>query len=123
MDDGPNPLCTKNILNTLDKYNVKANFFVLGKWVEKYPMPAMGTAQGFGAKSVTVKLKGTKEYSKEVAVAKGMPQNPLTTDELNAKYRDCASVVLNKKHVEKSLSLLNNLLEIKDITALVEILT
>ena len=37
FDDGPNPFWTKKVLDVLDKYNVKANFFVLGKWVEKYP--------------------------------------------------------------------------------------
>ncbi len=93
------------------------------RWVEKFPMPEMGTPQGFGSKSIQIKLKDGREYCKEVAIAKGMPRNPLTADELNAKYKDCASIVLNKEHVEKSLSLLNNLPEIKDITALVEILT
>jgi peptidoglycan-N-acetylglucosamine deacetylase len=37
FDDGPNPFWTKKVLDILDKYNVKANFFVLGKWVEQYP--------------------------------------------------------------------------------------
>jgi peptidoglycan/xylan/chitin deacetylase (PgdA/CDA1 family) len=36
FDDGPNPFWTRKILDILDKYNVKANFFVLGKRVEKY---------------------------------------------------------------------------------------
>lgn len=79
------------------------------KWVEKYRMPVMGTAEGFGTKSVTVRLKNGKQYGKEVAIAKGMPQNPLTTEEFNAKYRDCASTVLSKEHVDESLSILTNL--------------
>jgi len=37
FDDGPNSFWTKKILDVLDKYNVKASFFVLGKWAEKYP--------------------------------------------------------------------------------------
>jgi len=37
FDDGPNPFWTKKVLDVLDNYNVKANFFVLGKWVEKHP--------------------------------------------------------------------------------------
>ena len=36
FDDGPNPFWTEKILDVLAKHNVKANFFVLGKWVEKY---------------------------------------------------------------------------------------
>jgi peptidoglycan/xylan/chitin deacetylase (PgdA/CDA1 family) len=37
FDDGPNPFWTIKVLDVLDKYNVKANFFVLGKWAEKNP--------------------------------------------------------------------------------------
>ncbi len=79
------------------------------KWVEKYPMPVMGTPEGMGSKSVTVKLKGGQEYCQEVTIAKGMPQNPLTPDEFSSKYRDCASAVLSQEDVEKSLSILANL--------------
>jgi 2-methylcitrate dehydratase PrpD len=91
------------------------------KWVEKYPMPVMGTAEGFGTKSVTVKLKDSREYSKEMIIAKGMPQNPLTLDEFNSKYRDCASTVLSEEDVEKSLSILTNLQEVENIKDLMEI--
>jgi len=90
------------------------------KWVEKYPMPVMGTAEGFGTKSVTVKLKNGKEYSKEVTIAKGMPQNPLTPEEFNSKYRDCASTVLAEEEVEKSLSILTNLQKVKNIKEVTE---
>ncbi len=79
------------------------------KWVEKYPMPVMGTAEGFGCKSVTVKLNDGKEFSEKVTIAKGMPQNPLTPDEFNSKYRDCVSTVLSKEDVERSLFILDNL--------------
>ena len=79
------------------------------KCVEKYPMPVMGTPEGFGSKSVTVKLKDGRQYCKEVTIAKGMPQNPLTLDEFNSKYRDCASTVLSKEDVDKSLFILSNL--------------
>ncbi len=37
FDDGPTPGVTEWILSTLDKYNAKATFFVLGKNVEMYP--------------------------------------------------------------------------------------
>ena len=91
------------------------------KWVEKYPMPVMGTAEGLGPKSVTVKLKESREYSKEVTIAKGMPQNPLTLDEFNAKYRDCVSTVLSEEEIGKSLSLLTNLRKVKNIKELMGI--
>lgn len=79
------------------------------KWVEKYPMPVMGTVEGFGTKSVAVRVKNGRQYGKEISIAKGMPQNSLTTDEFNAKYRDCASTVLNKEYVDDSLFILTNL--------------
>jgi 2-methylcitrate dehydratase PrpD len=75
-------------------------------WVEKFPMPVMGTPEGFGTKSVTVTLASGTNISATVSVAKGMPTNPLSADEFNAKYRDCAATVLSKTAVEESLALL-----------------
>lgn len=37
FDDGPHPRKTEKILNILDKYNVKATFFVIGVNVQNYP--------------------------------------------------------------------------------------
>ncbi|MEK3763557.1 polysaccharide deacetylase family protein [Solibacillus sp. FSL K6-4121] len=37
FDDGPHPKVTRQILQTLDKYNAKATFFVIGQEVVKYP--------------------------------------------------------------------------------------
>ena len=37
FDDGPTPGITEWILSTLEKYDAKATFFVLGKNVEMYP--------------------------------------------------------------------------------------
>ena len=81
---------------------------LLGKmnWVEKFPMPVMGTSKGFGTKSITLKLKNGMTYSKEITFAKGMPQNPLTSDEFNHKFADCVGSVINKKAAEKSLAIL-----------------
>lgn len=37
FDDGPNPTVTKQILNILDEYNIKATFFMIGNNVKQYP--------------------------------------------------------------------------------------
>src|SRR3989344_3184730 len=37
FDDGPNPFWTIKILDVLGNHGIKSSFFVLGKWVEKYP--------------------------------------------------------------------------------------
>ena len=79
------------------------------KWVEKYPMPVMGTPEGLGAKSVTVTTRYGKKYGAEARIARGMPTNPLSAHEFNAKYRDCASTVLSEGAVEGSLSLLTGM--------------
>jgi|YelNatPaOPRAMG01_1025707.scaffolds.fasta_scaffold62731_2 peptidoglycan/xylan/chitin deacetylase (PgdA/CDA1 family) len=37
FDDGPNPPRTERVLDILDLFKIKATFFLLGKWVEKFP--------------------------------------------------------------------------------------
>ena len=37
FDDGPNPYGTPKVLDALDKHNIKATFFLIGKWVKLYP--------------------------------------------------------------------------------------
>ncbi|MBN1187682.1 MAG: polysaccharide deacetylase family protein [Bacteroidales bacterium] len=37
FDDGPNPLATPWVLDTLEKYSAKGTFFCLGENAEKYP--------------------------------------------------------------------------------------
>ncbi|HEY3378485.1 MAG TPA: polysaccharide deacetylase family protein [Armatimonadota bacterium] len=37
FDDGPHPLYTPQLLDILDRYQVKATFFVVGKMAERYP--------------------------------------------------------------------------------------
>jgi peptidoglycan/xylan/chitin deacetylase (PgdA/CDA1 family) len=37
FDDGPNEPYTSEVLDTLDKYNIKATFFMIGKNIELYP--------------------------------------------------------------------------------------
>jgi peptidoglycan-N-acetylglucosamine deacetylase len=36
-DDGPHPVYTPQLLNILDKYNVKATFFMIGREMDKHP--------------------------------------------------------------------------------------
>jgi peptidoglycan/xylan/chitin deacetylase (PgdA/CDA1 family) len=37
FDDGPHPLHTQPVLDTLKKYNVPASFFLLGHYVDQFP--------------------------------------------------------------------------------------
>lgn len=72
---------------------------------------------------ITVKLKDGRKYSHEVLFAKGWPQVPLTDEELLEKYRDCARLVLEDKEIERSIKLMMNLGELKDIKELMDILS
>ncbi|WP_303969351.1 polysaccharide deacetylase family protein [Sporosarcina ureae] len=45
FDDGPDPIYTVRILKTLDKYNAKATFFMLGNRVNSYPAIAKKVAE------------------------------------------------------------------------------
>ena len=70
--------------------------------------------------TVRVRLKNGKEYSHEVLNRLGTPANPLSKEELRAKYIECARLGLKKKAIERSLKLIENLEELKDIGELVE---
>ena len=70
--------------------------------------------------TVRVRLKNGKEYSHEVLNRLGTPANPLSKEELRAKYTECARLGLTKKAIERSLNLIENLEELKDIGELVE---
>jgi 2-methylcitrate dehydratase PrpD len=72
---------------------------------------------------VTVRLKNGQQYSREVLVAKGAPENPMTMTELTAKYRDCVSPVFPSRVVERSLQMVSHLEEVKDIGELAKLLT
>ena len=37
FDDGPNPPCTEQVLEILAKAGVRATFFLVGKWVDRWP--------------------------------------------------------------------------------------
>src|SRR6267142_5491781 len=44
FDDGPNPVITPKLLNLLDKYNAKATFFLIGRFVRECPELVKETA-------------------------------------------------------------------------------
>jgi hypothetical protein len=62
-------------------------------------------------------------YFRETPLSGGLPINPITDEQLEAKYRDCASLVLDEKMVEKSLSMLRKLATLRDIRGLMKIIS
>jgi len=73
--------------------------------------------------AVRVRLGDGSEYSHEVLFAKGAPEKPMTGEELMAKYRDCARVILPAEAVERSLELVCHLDEVGDVTELADLVT
>ncbi len=73
------------------------------------------------ADGVTVKLKNGSEYKKEVLVAKGSGKNPLAEEELLAKYRECAKIVLNDTAVERCINLVWGLEKLQNLRHLMQI--
>ncbi len=75
------------------------------------------------AAEVTVKMRDGNVYSKRIEIPKCAPENPLTPEELHSKFRDCTSLMLSTKDVEKMLDLVSNLDRLTDISELVQLLT
>ncbi len=71
---------------------------------------------------VTVKLKSGKEYRHEVLVGKGSAGNPLTEEELLAKYGECAKLVLDDATVERCIELVWKLEKLADVKAIMQII-
>ena len=46
FDDGPHPIFTLKILEILDKYDITATFFMIGRNVEQYPDVARAVYEG-----------------------------------------------------------------------------
>ena len=92
------------------------------KCVEKYPMAEMG-GSGMNPQSVTIKMSDNTEYFRETPMESGMPVSPMTKEQFEGKYRDCASLVLKQNEIEESLDLLNNLEKLDNLNRLMRIVS
>jgi 2-methylcitrate dehydratase PrpD len=72
---------------------------------------------------VTVRLRDGREMFRDVLVPRGAPQNPMSLDELVAKFRDCAGVALSADAVDRALDMILNLGSVDNVTDLADILT
>ena len=89
----------------------------------RYIHPESTEGERLPSEVVTVRLRDGRQHSNEVFIPRGAPENPLTEDELIAKYKDCASHVLPSQVLERSLELVSHLEEIGDISELVDLVT
>ena len=72
---------------------------------------------------VTLTMKDGQQYTKLVEKVLGSPGNPMSRDQLVGKYRGCATRVLGKAALEKSIELLEGLEKEPKITGLMKALT
>jgi 2-methylcitrate dehydratase PrpD len=74
------------------------------------------------AARITVKLKGGASVQAKVDYCKGNPQNPMTRQEFEDKFRGLASVVADRRRTENILATVRNLDSLKDMTPLISLL-
>ncbi len=78
---------------------------------------------GDGPARVTVRMADGATYEETVAFAKGTKQNPLTEDELVAKFRDLTSRALTPERADRVIEMVMNLEAEESITRLTSLLT
>ncbi|MBI4322599.1 MAG: MmgE/PrpD family protein [Chloroflexi bacterium] len=71
---------------------------------------------------VTLRLNDGRTLARRVDVPKGMPECPLTMDEVVDKYRDCAGLVLARGDVERSIDMITGLDEQRDLSKLMNLM-
>ncbi|MDI7258753.1 MAG: hypothetical protein QME90_02400 [Thermodesulfobacteriota bacterium] len=67
---------------------------------------------------VEVKLKNGTTYEARVDFAKGSPENPLTREELEEKFRNLATVVLSCERAEAIIKAVRDLDSMDDVSIL-----
>ena len=72
---------------------------------------------------VTITMNDGRKFTKTVDKVRGSPGNPMTRDELIAKYHVCASRVLAGERLERSISALENLEKLGSVSELMDTLT
>jgi 2-methylcitrate dehydratase PrpD len=110
---------------------VRLKHFLDDSWLKKkevqeliqkarYEHPAdIGTGMDL-PQEVVIITKSGEQYSKRVTQyeTKGHPDNPMTEEELLAKYKDCAGYVLSDTSINTSAEILRNLESLDSISDL-----
>ena len=75
---------------------------------------------------VEIKRKDGKVLSRRVDYPRGHPKNPMTMEDIAAKFRDCASYSIkpvSKVHTEKVIDMLINLEQVDDIRQIIQLIS
>jgi peptidoglycan/xylan/chitin deacetylase (PgdA/CDA1 family) len=109
FDDGPDPNCTPYVLDLLDKYNLKATFFVVGAKAQNYPelcKEIIRRGHVIGCHdlnhSLTSNFRLSKQMTREIGVAQAIIESIINKKTL--LYRP--PVGLSNPHLRTALSTL-----------------
>lgn len=80
------------------------------------------SSEGSRPCKVVIRLKDGRTLSRQVDHPKGSPEVPLTTQELRAKFMECALRALNEEAANKALDYLENLEAMEDLEPLCRLL-
>ncbi len=103
-----------------EKFNSPEMKETLNK-VDVIDFPEGALTSGRRGTPVKVRMKNGQEYTNQVEHQRGNPENPLTDEELQAKYRYCAGrIPLPKDKIERSVELIQSIEELSDLTLLMD---
>jgi 2-methylcitrate dehydratase PrpD len=80
--------------------------------------PEADASLGMGAARMSVRLADGRVLEERVSAARGTADNPLTRDELEAKFRRLAEVVLPAERVTALVAALRGLVDLPDMAEL-----
>ena len=80
--------------------------------------PEADASLPMGAARMSVRLADGRVLEERVTAARGTPENPLTRDELEAKFRRLAEVVLPAERVTQLVTALRGLTDLPDVAEL-----
>jgi 2-methylcitrate dehydratase PrpD len=73
---------------------------------------------------VTIHLAGgERSYSQTVIHSKGTPENPMTPEEFEVKFRAFAAPILSRKETEKTIETVQRLENVKKVSQLSSLLS
>jgi 2-methylcitrate dehydratase PrpD len=90
--------------------------------IQIYVHPEMADSSSWGTsvrfQQVTVTMNDGATFTRRVAAQKGHPANPMSTEELEAKFEECATLIFSHSQVIRLAEMLKNLSSVTDIRTL-----
>ncbi|MBI4285217.1 MAG: hypothetical protein HY670_04885 [Chloroflexi bacterium] len=85
--------------------------------------PEMGAGLTNMGGEIVIKLRDGTSYSCKVQNSKGSPQDPLSGEEMDNKFRDCAGLFLPASDTDRVLHFISHFETLADVAELMDILT